>query len=260
MIRLPRKSLGPKTPNKPVGLLGYARGEDIRALFELLGMVASVKGWVPNSEINEIERFMAAHLPASEREFAISCFIKGTHVSKMREAVTKRAFQLYGFRDYGEPDRWLEPIQVLDILLRVALADGIFSILEQHIIDYTRQTLGVHSRAYWVVRDTLADRFGVEIPREGDSFKDGEASTKRSKNKAQSVPVSSTLSRPEALRRLGLTTESTAADIKARYRSLVKQCHPDLVQAKGDEAAIKSAALRFCELQEAYEQLGHGAP
>jgi hypothetical protein len=255
MIRLPRKSPEQKPPNKPIGLLAFARGEDIRALFELLGMVASVKGWVPNPEITEIERFMAAHLPSSEREFAISCFIKGTHVSKMREAVTKRAFQLYGFRDYGEPDRWLEPLQVLDILLRVALADGIFSILEQHIIDYTRQTLGVHSRAYWVVRDTLADRFGVEIPREGASFKDGEASTRTSRKREQSAPVGGALSRTQALSRLGLLSEATADEIKTRYRSLVKQCHPDLVQAKGDNSALKAAALRFCELQEAYEHL-----
>lgn len=255
MIRLPRKSPTPKPPKKPIGLLGFARGEDIRALFELLGMVASAKGWVPNPEINEIERFMAAHVPASEREFAISCFIKGTQVSKMREAVTKRAFQLYGFRDYSEPDRWLEPIQVLDILLRVALADGTFSILEEHIIDYTRQTLGVHSRAYWVVRDTLADRFGVEIPREGASFKDGAASTRTSKKREHASPIGSSLSRVEALSRLGLTPEATAAEIKTRYRSLVKECHPDLVQAKGDDTSIRAAALRFCELQEAYEQL-----
>jgi hypothetical protein len=255
MIRLPRKLPSRTSPKKPVGLLGFARGEDIRALFELLGMVASSKGWVPNAEITEIERFMAAHIPASEREFAISCFIKGTQVSKMREAVTKRAFQLYGFRDYGEPDRWLEPIQVIDILLRVALADGTFSILEEHIIEYTRQTLGVHSRAYWVVRDTLADRFGIEIPREGASFKDGEASTKTSRNRERSTPISTSLSRTEALRRLGLTDEATAVEIKTRYRSLVRECHPDLVQAKGDESSIKAAALRFCDLQEAYEEL-----
>lgn len=255
MIRLPRKSSGPKLPKQPLGLLGFARGEDIRALFELLGIVSASKGWVPNPEINEIERFMAAHIPASEREFAISCFIKGTQVSKMREAVTKRAFQLYGFRDYGEPDRWLEPLQVLDILLRVALADGTFSILEEHIIDYTRQTLGVHSRAYWVVRDTLAERFGVEIPREGASFKDGAASTRTSKKREHASPIRSSLSRVQALSRLGLTPEATAAEIKTRYRSLVKECHPDLVQAKGDDTSIRAAALRFCELQEAYEQL-----
>jgi curved DNA-binding protein CbpA len=35
----------------------------------------------------------------------------------------------------------------------------------------------------------------------------------------------------------------------------VKECHPDLVTARGDDQAIKTAALRFCELQEAYEAL-----
>jgi len=253
MNKLPRRIGLPTKKKAHQRLLGYARTEDIEALFELLGMVATVKGWFAHPEITEVERFMTAQVPSTEREFAISCFLKGQHLPKMREATVKRAFQLYGFRDFSEPDRWLEPLQVLDILLRVAFADGQFSVIEEHIIDYTRQTLGVHNRAFWVVRDTLADRYGVHIPREGASFKrDTSEDTSSSRSNSPRGP---SISREEALTRLGLTEDAAAGEIKNRYRALVKECHPDLVSAKGTEQEVKAAAIRFCELREAYEFL-----
>lgn len=255
MNKLPRKRSGSFFGGSPPKLLGYARTEDIQALFELLGMVSSVQGWVPHPEVTEVERFMNAQVPSSEREFAIACFVKGLHVSKMKEAAVKRAFQLYGFRDFSEPDRWLEPLQVLEILLRVAFADGQYSVMEEHIIDYTRQTLGVHNRAFWVVRDTLAEKFGVHIQREGPSFKRDESAHGGASHAHTKEPRRFTFSRHEALHRLGLAGEATANEIKTRYRALVKECHPDLVAARGSEAEIKAAAVRFCELQEAYECL-----
>jgi ABC-type oligopeptide transport system ATPase subunit len=201
----------------------------------------------------QIDRFIAAHLPASEREFAIARFLHGTTVAKMREAVVKRAFQLYGFRDYSEPDRWLDPLQVLDILLRVALTNGAFTVIKRQIIEYTRQTLGVHNRAYWVIRDTIAHKLGVHIEREGVSFFEGETESERHTT-SRPAPAP-TLSRIDALARLGLSESASSVEVKATYRGLVKRCHPDLVAAKGDDAAIRAAALNFCEIQEAYDVL-----
>ena len=251
-MKLPRLR-PPSQPSRTArpALLTYARHDDIQALFELLGMVASTTTWQSRPDIQQIERFISAHIPASEREFAISCFLKGTTISKMREAVVKRAFQLYGFRDFSEPERWLDPLQVLDILLRVALTEGEFTVIKRHIIDYTRQTLGVHNRSFWIIRDTIAHKLGVRVERESVSFFDAaESSTSETRGDAiqrAAVP------RSEALTRLGLPEGATPPEVKARYRALVKECHPDLVTAKGDDQEIKAAALRFCELQEAYE-------
>lgn len=253
-MKLPRLRR-PTRPSRPAGpaLLTYARREDIQALFEILGMIATTTTWQPRPDIQQIDRFISAHLPASEREFAISCFLHGTTISKMREAVVKRAFQLYGFRDYSEPDRWITPLQVLDILLRVALTEGEFTVVKRHIIDYTRQTLGVHNRAFWILRDTIAHKLGVRVEREGVSFFDASASSD-SDTGSRTIRAPS-LPRSDALTRLGLSESATPTEIKSRYRSLVKECHPDLVAAKGDDQAMKTAALRFCELQEAYETL-----
>ena len=253
-MKLPRLKR-PSSPDRPQGpaLLSYARREDIQALMELLGMVATTTRWEDKPDIRQIERFLATHVPASERDFAISCFLRGGAISKMREAVVKRAFQMYGFRDYSEPDRWLDPLQVLDILMRVALTEGEFTVLKRHIIDYTRQTLGVHVRAFWILRDTIAHKLGVRVERESVSFFDENIARESSGDRD---PVKRhTLSRPDALTRLGLSESAPPSEIKSRYRALVKGCHPDLVTAKGDDHAIKTAALRFCELQEAYEAL-----
>lgn len=253
-MKLPRLRRPPR-PQRPTGpaLLTYARREDIQALFELLGMVATTTSWEPRPDIQQIDRFISVYLPASEREFAIACFLRGKTVSKMREAVVKRAFQLYGFRDYTEPDRWITPLQVLDILLRVALTEGDFTIVKRHIIDYTRQTLGVHNRAFWIIRDTIAHKLGVRVERESVSFFDASSESESETNhKAVHRP---SLPRSEALTKLGLSESVTQPEIKTRYRALVKECHPDLVTANGNDQEIKQAALRFCELQEAYEAL-----
>ena len=253
-MKLPRlRPLSP--PSRPRGpaLLSYARRDDIQALFELLGMVATTTTWHPKPDIQQLDRFISTHLPASEREFAISCFLRGTTISKMREAVVKRAFQLYGFRDHSEPDRWLDPLQVLDILLRVALSEGDFTVVKRLVIDYTRQALGVHNRAFWIIRDTIAHQLGVNVERESVSFFD--ATESASSKTAHGTAQRASLPRSEALKRLGLPDSATPSDIKARYRASVKECHPDLVTARGDDQAIKTAALRFCELQEAYEAL-----
>ncbi len=254
MINLPRiRRPASSHASKGPALLSYARREDIQALFELMGMIATTQRWEPQPDIQQIDRFIAAHLPASEREFAIARFLHGTTVAKMREAVVKRAFQLYGFRDYSEPDRWLDPLQVLDILLRVALTNGAFTVIKRQIIEYTRQTLGVHNRAYWVIRDTIAHKLGVHIEREGVSFFEGETESERHTT-SRPAPAP-TLSRIDALARLGLSESASSVEVKATYRGLVKRCHPDLVAAKGDDAAIRAAALHFCEIQEAYDVL-----
>lgn len=53
---------------------------------------------------------------------------------------------------------------------------------------------------------------------------------------------------------LGITREATEADIKKAYRKLIREYHPDTVEAK-DEAQKEQATKRFREIQEAYERI-----
>lgn len=242
-----------KSPDAAQILLGYARDEDVKALFELFGMIAKADGTVRKKEIEEVERFISAQIPSTQREFAISCFRNGKELPLGKGTVTTRAFQLYGFRDNNMTERWLEPLQIIDILLRLAFSDEIFSDNEAYIVEWTRETLAVHKRSYWILRDTIAARMGVEINREGPSFQDAKAqSHSESKKPSKS---SASLTKENALATLGLTEGATPKEIKNKYRSLVKLYHPDLIMSQGSEENIKAAALQFCEVRDAYEFL-----
>jgi hypothetical protein len=72
----------------------------------------------------------------------MECFRNGITLPQTRGIVIERAFHLYGFRSESSPERWLEPLQVLDILVRVSLADNQSSFSESYLIDYARETLG----------------------------------------------------------------------------------------------------------------------
>ncbi len=256
MSSLPSKVI-PKTVEAradPKVLIGYAREEDIRALFELLGMLAKADRQVVDQEIKEVERFIASQVPLSHRDYAILCFRKGKEIPIVQGTVTARAFHLYGFRSDREAERWLEPLQVIDILLRIALVDGKFSLEESTLIEYARQTLGVHKRSYWILRDTIADMFGVAVAREGRSFKQNEPTESKNDTKVKRTS-NQHLTRVVALKKLDLTEDATAEDIKNRHRALVRKYHPDLVMSQGSDEAIKESALRFCEIQQAYESL-----
>lgn len=237
-------------------LIGYARREEIQALFELFGMVAVAGSPASEKQMREIERFIQYQVPRDEQRFAMESFKTGTGLTLLKGMVTGRAFALYGI--HSEP--WLEPVQILDMLTRVALADGELSRDEEYIIDSARATLGVHSRSYWILRDTLAERLRVSIRRSGSSFAhaEDEFSKDRSSSGAGAGPSphKDALSREAALATLGLQDGADAALIKSTHRVLVKKFHPDLATgANATEAAAREAVRKFYEIQQAYEFL-----
>lgn len=245
--------------------IGYARDEDIKALFELLGMVAKANGVVQKSAIEEINHFMDAQLTSTQRDYAIASFRAGKEAPNMPNSIMKRAFQLYGFQEQEDSDPWLKPLQVLDILLRVAFADGEYSNEEDYIIDSTRGTLGVHKRSFWILRDTLAERLGLSINREWKSFAPGSKERSQSNfnhrsssyEEKQSGKIFKTkLSIAEAYKILQVNVAADIKDIKVSYRALVKKFHPDaLKRDNAPEHVIKEAVKSFYNVQEAYELL-----
>lgn len=234
-------------------LIGYARDEDIKALFELLGMISRASPPVTPAQINEIERFISSQVPQTRRDYAISCFRAGKEVTIVKGAITTRAFQLYGYQGEGAVERWLEPIQVLDILLKVALSDGDFVLDEDYVVDSVRATLAVHNRSYWTLRDTLAERMGVYIRRDGESFAKLESTSSQESSKPKRAISETT--RKASLELFGLSDEASQDEIKSRHRSLVKKFHPDLQSKTISDEELKEKMNLFCEIQEAYEVL-----
>jgi DnaJ like chaperone protein len=246
-------------------LLAYASEGQVAALFSLLGLIAGADGRVTQVEIDEVQRFMVLEVPHSLHQLAKESFRKAKGATPVKAAIMNHAFTLY-----WEPRRrWLEPIQVLDILVRVALADRIYTDWEEMILEVTRATLAVHTRTFLILRDTLADRIGIKI---GDleSFaggKDwnqpGKSTTyekmSESSNGNANTHTKGTFSPSERtfyLTKLGLGADAQENEIRTSYRALVKRYHPDAQVAGGaSESEVKDAVKRFLEIQKAYEWL-----
>jgi DnaJ-domain-containing protein 1 len=243
-----------KSKEKPLLIGGRAKDEDIKALFELLGIVAKANGRVTQNAIQEVEKFISIYLDPSQRQYAISCFKAGKECPALGAAITKRAFHLYGFRDYSDVERWLEPLQIIDTLLRTAFSDRYLTFEAEYIIDHARSTLAIHKRAYWIMRDTLAERLGVALPKDGKSF--ASLNEENKTNSKSEIKKPSKMTRSDALKLFLLNEDVEYKQIKTAYRSFVKLYHPDaIMKGAASDAVIKEAIKNFCAIQEAYELL-----
>lgn len=274
ILDLFRSLRAPKVSSTEQLLLGYANEGDVIALFTLLGLLAKSSGRVTTEEIKETQRFIDIHVPHSLHELAKVSFRKGKEANIVRGVITVNAFTLY----WNRRERWLEPLQILDIMLKVALADGEFSSWEDYIIDCTRSTLGIHKRTYWILRDRLAEKQGITINRDGKSFAHAKGWSEldaRQRDRSESEgfergpadgsgrseggdqkPKAATEGKAGAYAILGLQPGASQDDVKRAYRQLVKKYHPDMLRSgQGAPRDIEVAIARFCKVQEAYEVL-----
>jgi DnaJ-domain-containing protein 1 len=249
-----------KEPEAERLLLDYAKESDVEALFILLGMLAKADGAVSKEQIETVQKFMKLHLAESLHELAKHSFKRGKECNLVKGVIVTHAFKLY----WSQSELWIEPLEVLDLLLRVAFADGTYSPLEEHVLDTVRATLAIHVRIYWALRDQLARRFGIEVPREGPCFAetkewdDYHKKAKSRKAQPRKIPPAPKAPPPRetAYKALGLEDGAGIPEIKKAYRALVKKYHPDSASdSKSSELEYQQMAERFLEIQEAYETL-----
>jgi DnaJ like chaperone protein len=181
----------------------------------MLAKLVQADGRVTEDEIATIERFMQEDLrlsPASRR-VAIDIF----NTAK----TSPHAFEDFASQFYSAFPYRPEILEfMVDILMRVALADRDFSAAEETLIRRAAQIFGLPEPGYQNLKSRHAqtdDRF---------------------------------------YRILGVTADASQDEIKARYRSLVKEFHPDRIAAKGlPDEFTEFAETKFREIQEAYEAI-----
>lgn len=244
-------------------LIGYAREADVRALFTLLGLLAKSEGRVTKSQIREVQKFINLHVPSNLHDFAKQSFRRGKETNLVHGAIVKHAFTLY----WSGSKSWLEPLQVLDMLIRVAFVDGSYSSQEQYVVEVARKSLKIHVRIYWCLRDQLAGSYRIDTGSDLKDFAsapDLEALRKRKQQYYRSDYSEETevsveereSSRDRAFKVLELEPEATEEEIKLAYRTLVKMYHPDKLKAIATtEDECRKAVEKFCEVQDAYELL-----
>lgn len=252
-LQLLDKARGKKKETKETQkLLTFASEQGITSLFQLLGMVAKANGRVTRGQIKATEQIYRRFVPESFHPLAKDSFRKGKELHIDKEVVSRLTFPLY----WKEEGRWLEPLQILDLLLSVAFADKEYGGYEEYIVENARATLGVHMRTYWILRDTLAEQRGITISRDTASFADKEDISRKNEKKTAPPPKREKLNRSDALEILQLTEDATDDDIRNAYRKLVKKYHPDLLMSgECSDLELRDAIQKFREVQEAYEAL-----
>lgn len=183
------------------------------AAFSMLAKLVQADGRVTRDEIATIERFMEQDLrlsPASRR-VAIDIF---NAAKTSPHSFDDFAAQFHeAFRHRPEILQFM-----VDILMRVALADRDFSIAEEDLVRRAARLFGVAEPGYQNL-------------------------------KSRHVPVDE-----RSYKILGVASDASDEEIKGRYRALVKEFHPDRIAAKGlPDEFTEFAESKFREIQEAYE-------
>lgn len=164
---------------------------------------------------------------------------------------------------------------IFELAIAMAMADGVFSVGENHVIRFLADVLVRSERE---MNDSFQQVTGRPLPNPSDVssakwWNENEQRRKdararrgagqrtrqkgggKSKESYRPPPRSSQTSRrSEALKQLGLDESATAEEIKAAYRRLAKVHHPDRFNDL-DEEIVRAATISFRRIREAYEIL-----
>ena len=185
------------------------------ATFSMLAKLSQVDGKVSDEEISSIESFIAydLNLTSDSRNVAMKIFNTALN--------TPTAFQDYAKQFYQYFRHQPELLDVMiDILLRVSVADGQFSQSEEQLIRAAAFTFNFTEEHY----SHLKSKYVNDIDR--------------------------------YYAILNCDKNDSYDHIKSNYRKLVQEFHPDKISAKGlPDEFTKFASDKFREIQEAYEMI-----
>ncbi|MDY6903054.1 MAG: TerB family tellurite resistance protein [Thermodesulfobacteriota bacterium] len=185
------------------------------ACFSMLAKLAAVDGKISDDEIKTIEQFMDRDLGLTRenKRIAINIFNEAANADAGFEAFASQFYE----RFHATPQ--LIDL-MLDILLRVSLADGKMSTEEERLINTAVRIFNYSDAAY----QQLRKKYGP--------------------NTEQHYSV------------LKCSPDDSDEHIKHQYRKLVSEFHPDKIASKGlPDEFTKFATEKFQEIQEAYETI-----
>lgn len=186
--------------------------------FSMLAKIASVDGAISASERGRVLSFIRHDLglSAQQEELALRIFDTAAASEESFDRLAIQCAQTFRF----EPNI-LETL--ITIFVQVAAADGVVTLAEEALITRAAQIFGIPASA---VGNLFARYRAKDDPYE----------------KAYSI--------------LGVESSATDEEIKAAYRRLSRQFHPDTLAAKGlGEEFNAHATAKFREIQQAWETI-----
>jgi DnaJ like chaperone protein len=197
----------------------------LETVFVSMGKLAKADGRVSEEEIAHVEQFMQKlGMSAEHRQQAIALFKQGAAPEFDIGPVYARFMAMCGHtRNLKE--------MLLVYLIVMALADGHFHPAEEELLIDIAGRLGYGREAFKRLMDMVLNQthFGGE-------------------------KVTTEAALEDAYKALGVTKESTDAEIKRAYRKLMSQYHPDKLIGQGmPEDMIKMATEQAKDIQLAYD-------
>ena len=199
--------------------LPFKRNEQVQVsyfvcIFSILGKFAKIDGQVTRDEIAVVEEFIShMNMPEREKQFAKQIF---NEAKRSEFTIDEFAEQFYVLNKH-QPTVM---ISFLDVLLKLALADGTLHTKEEHALNRIKNIFHISDQQF----DSL----------KGVYFKDVEKYYKI----------------------LNCKSSSSDQEIKSNYKKLVKEFHPDTIISKGlPEEFVQFATDRFQEIQGAYDKI-----
>jgi len=197
----------------------------LETVFVSMGKLAKADGQVSQDEIDHVEQFMQKlGMTAQHRSQAIALFKRGADPAFDIEPVYKKFMAVCG------QTKDLKQV-LLAYLIVMALADGHFHPAEEALLTDIAARLGYGPAAFKQM---------VEMVLNQSHFAGGQAG--------------SAAALDDAYRALGVTKDSSDAEIKRAYRKLMSQYHPDKLMGQGvPEDMIAMATEQAKEIQLAHD-------
>ncbi len=198
-------------------------------VFSMLGKLSMADGAISDSEKQTIYNFMRTDLrldPVSQQA-AMEIFNAAVRSGESFETYARQFYETYrGNAQFTE--------LVLDILLRVASADGKIHAEEERMIQQAVNIFGYSQTSY----DRLKGRYGFS----GTSSSRGSAGGGSSFSGVYGI--------------LGCSPSDSDDAVRKAYRKKAAEFHPDKIAAKGlPEEFTQFANDRFREIQQAWDQI-----
>lgn len=197
----------------------------LETLFISMGKLAKADGRVSEDEIAHVEQFMQKlGMSTEHRQQAISLFKQGVDPAFDLEPTLKR------FMTYCGATKNLREV-VLVYLIVMAHADGDFHPSEASLLADIARHFGYDQAAFNRLVDMVLNQ---------THFAGGQA------NRETALE--------DAYKALGISKESSDAEVKRAYRKLMSQYHPDKLMGQGvPEDMIKQATEQAKDIQLAYD-------
>lgn len=199
---------------------GVSPGEQAQATFfiaafSMLAKLVRADGQVTREELESVEKFMVydLNLDPQSRQAAMNIFNTAAASPQRFEDFASQFY--HSFRNQPQ---LLD--MMIDIMLRVALADGRISPPEEQLIQTAASLFQMGDERYRAIKS--------RYQKETDRY----------------YAV------------LGISSSASDEEIKKQYRQQVREYHPDTIASKGlPEEFTKFAEDKFREIQEAYEAI-----